>query len=416
MAGPAPEPTRPTRTGGTERPSSGHAGLFTEARAVRVAKAMVIALVLAAMASFIVMRDMMIDADRGLGGDFLAVYAAGVLAREGRPETAYDLATIVATEHRVMPQVTYVLPWPYPPVFQMVAMALAKLPYVWAYGVWALLLLALYVAMWRAAFGGGSAPFWLAMGSSTTYMNIVYGQNGLLNATLVGAGLLVLRTRPLLAGMAIGALCYKPQIGLPIGILLLATGQWRAVFGAALSVSLLCGASLALLGPDVWIAFINNAESTRALLEYRELPLAKLGTIFSVARMLGLAPAPAYVLQGIVAIAALALAVRAWRLGVEWEPKLAVMAATVPLVPPYLFDYDFTVLLLPIGWLLVDGFRHGWLPGMRTVLTLAWFAPTVSFTIASATHVQILPFTSLALFWMAWRRCIYGAAKRPFPA
>jgi hypothetical protein len=404
-------------SGVAERSSAaGSATLFTEARVLRVAKAMVVALVLAALASFIVMRDMMIDADRGLGGDFLGVYAAGLLAREGQPAKAYDLATIVATEHRIMPQVTYVLPWPYPPVFQMVALALTNLSYVWAYALWALLLLAIYIALLRKAFGVGSAPFWLAMGSATTYMNVVHGQNGLLNASLVGAGLLALRTRPLLAGMAIGALCYKPQVGLPIGILLLATGQWRAVAGAALSVTALCAASMAVLGLDVWIAFINNSGATRALLEYTGLPLAKLGTVFSSLRLVGIAPTPAYVLQGIVAVTVLALAVHGWRRTSEWEPRLAMMAATVPLVPPYLFDYDFAVLMLPIGWLLVDGFRHGWLPGMRTVLTAAWFSTAVASVIAGATHVQVLTLTSIALFWMAWRRCLHGPAARPFPA
>jgi hypothetical protein len=244
----------------------------------------------------------------------------------------------------------------------------------------------------------------------------VHGQNGLLNAALVGAGLLALRTRPLLAGMAIGALCYKPQVGLPIGILLLATGQWRAVLGAALSVLLLCGASAAVLGFDVWIAFVHNADATRELLEYAGLPLAKLGTMFAFARLLGIDATPAYVLQGVVAIAALALAIQAWRGTSEWEPRLAVMAATVSLVPPYLFDYDFAVLMLPVGLLLADGFRHGWLPGMRPVLAAAWFSTTVSAAIAGATHVQILTLTSVALFWMAWRRCRYGAAMRPFPA
>ncbi len=384
------------------------AAWFTEARVTLVARAMAIAFLLAGLSTLLLMRDMMLSPDRGLGGDFLGVYAAGVLAREGEPAKAYDLDAIVATERRVLPQADYVLPWPYPPVFQMVALPLTALPYVWAYALWAALLLALYIATWRGAFGVGSPAFWLAIGSSGVYVNVLHGQNGLLNAALIGIGLLALRARPLLAGIAIGALCYKPQIGLPIGILLLATGQWRAVGGAALSVALLCGASAAVLGLDVWHAFLDNGAATQALLENAGLPLSKLGTVFSFARLLGAAPAPAYVLQGIVALAALALAIQAWRRPGDETAKLALAAATVPLVPPYLFDYDFAILVLPVGLLLVDGFRNGWMPWMRTVLLVAWLAPAAAPGLATETNLQILPLVSIALFWVAWRRCVRG--------
>src|SRR5262245_50213709 len=152
-------------TGGS--PLAGGATWFTEARVALVAKAMTIAFLLAGLSTLLLMRDMMLSPDRGLGGDFLGVYAAGVLAREGEPAKAYDLPTIVATERRVLPQADYVLPWPYPPVFQTVALGLTSLPYVWAYALWAALLLAIYVATWRGAFGTRSPAFWLALGSSS---------------------------------------------------------------------------------------------------------------------------------------------------------------------------------------------------------------------------------------------------------
>lgn len=369
-----------------------------------LAKAFLIAFVLAGIATFMLMRDMMLSPGRGLGGDFLGVYAAGVLAQEGRPARAYDLPTIVGTEHRVLPGANYVLAWPYPPVFQTVALGLAALPYAWAYILWAALLAALYVVTCRRAFGS-SAAFWLAIGSSGVYVNVLHGQNGMLNASLVALGLLALRNRPLLAGLAIGALCYKPQIGFAIGILFVATGQWRATAAAALSTAVLCAGSAAVLGFDVWRAFLENGAAMRAMLENASLPLSKLGTVFSFARLLGAAPAPAYVLQGVVAIVVLALAIHAWRRPGDETAKIALAAASVPLVPPYLFDYDFVILVVPVGLLLMDGFRNGWMPLMRPVLLLAWLAPAAAPAIATATDVQVLPMASLALFWVAWRRC-----------
>lgn len=384
---------------------------FTEERVVRFSQAMVIALVIAGVGWLVTMRDLMVGPDRALGGDFLGVYAAGVLAREGTPAKAYDLAAIVEVEHKVMPQSGFVLPWPYPPVFQVVALPLAHLPYVWAYGLWAGLLLILYVVAWRGVFGGGTAPFWVAMGASGVHANVMLGQNGLLSAVLVAAGLLALRTRPLLAGMAIGALCYKPHIGLPIGLILLGAGQWRAVTGAALSAALLCLLSAAMLGLDVWRAFLDNGAATHALLQRADLPLNKIGTVFSLARLLGAGLTPALVLQGIVAVAALALAIRAWRRPGDMNAKLALAAATVPLVSPYMFDYDLVILVLPICLLLADGFRNGWLPGMRPILMAAWIAPAIAIYIADATHIQSLALTGIALFWAAWWRCASNATS-----
>lgn len=377
---------------------------FTEARVALFAKAIAVAFLLAFVGTLATMRDMMLSTDRGVGGDFIAFYAAGTLAREGQPSRAYDMVAIVEAEKRALPQATYTLMYAYPPMFQMVMKPLAGLPYVWAYVVWAALLFALYVVVWRVAFGD-SAAFWAALGSSTVYVNVLHGQNGLLSAALLGAGLLLLRQRPWLAGLAIGALCYKPQIGVSIGLLLLAGGQWRAVGGAALSVALLCAASAALLGLDVWRAFIEHGSDARIVLEGDGGPLDKIASVYSMVRKLGAPAAAAYAVHGIVALAVLALAIRAWRRDGEELPRIAMAASTVPLVSPYLFDYDLAVIVLPIGALLIDGFRNGWMPGMRVILSVAWLAPAVAPKLAEFTGVQIIPLASVALFAMAWRRC-----------
>lgn len=377
---------------------------FTEARVALLAKAIAVAFLLAFVATLATMRDMMLSADRGIGGDFIAFYAAGTLAREGQPSRAYDMAAIVEAERRALPQATYTLMYAYPPVLQMVLKPLAGLPYVWAYAVWAALLLALHVLVWRLAFGD-SAAFWAALGSSSVYLNVLHGQNGLLSAALLGTGLLLLHSRPLLAGLAIGALCYKPQIGISIGLLLLAGGQWRAVAGAAISVAVLCAASAAVLGLDVWRAFIEHGGAARVVLEGEGGPLDKIASVYAMMRKLGASVTASYVLHGIVALAVLALAIRAWRRSAEELPRVAMAAATVPLVSPYLFDYDLAVVVLPIGALLIDGFRNGWMPGMRAILAIAWLAPAIAPRLAELTGVQIMPLAGMALFWAAWRRC-----------
>ena len=60
-------------------------------------------------------------------------------------------------------------------------------------------------------------------------INIGHGQNGFLTAALLGGALVVLDRRPILAGILIGLLVYKPQYGLMIPIVLAVSGRWRAL-------------------------------------------------------------------------------------------------------------------------------------------------------------------------------------------
>ena len=73
----------------------------------------------------------------------------------------------------------------------------------------------------------------LACGSSSpspipaVFVNLGHGHNGFLTAALIGFALVTLDTRPVLAGVLFGLLAYKPQFGLMIPLVLVATGRWR---------------------------------------------------------------------------------------------------------------------------------------------------------------------------------------------
>ena len=67
-------------------------------------------------------------------------------------------------------------------------------------------------------------------------INIGHGQNGFLTAALLGGALVVLDRRPLVAGILLGLLAYKPQYGVCSRIVLAVSGRWRS-FAAAASPS-----------------------------------------------------------------------------------------------------------------------------------------------------------------------------------
>jgi len=119
-------------------------------------------------------------------------------------------------------------------------------------------------------------------------VNIGHGQNGFLTAALLGGALHWLDRRPLLAGVLIGLLAYKPQFGVLIPLALLANGRWSSIGAAAATVAALVAVSYVTLGSEVWHAFANSTTFTRTVvLEQGGTGWEKIQSIFSAARMWG---------------------------------------------------------------------------------------------------------------------------------
>lgn len=114
--------------------------------------------------------------------------------------------------------------WHYPPVFLFVAAALATLPYTTAYVLWTFGTFPAYLVAVRAIVGERSGYF-LAAAFPAVLCNFIVGQNGFLTAALLGGGLLLLAEAPILGGVCLGLLTFKPHLGLLVPIALIASGH-----------------------------------------------------------------------------------------------------------------------------------------------------------------------------------------------
>ncbi|WP_237748850.1 glycosyltransferase 87 family protein, partial [Sphingobium sp. ba1] len=74
----------------------------------------------------------------------------------------------------------------------------------------------------------------LALGAPVVLICLGHGQNAFLTASLLGGGMLLLDTRPWVAGILLGGLVYKPQFAVLIPVILLARGNLRAFVAAGL--------------------------------------------------------------------------------------------------------------------------------------------------------------------------------------
>jgi hypothetical protein len=148
------------------------------------------------------------------------------------------------------------MPFAYPPPFLLFVLPLGLLPYQAAAALW---IVGTYLLYFCAAKRLLPQSGWLVAAFPPVLLNGMIGQNGFLTAALFIAGMLCLARRPFLAGLILGCLVIKPQLGFLIPIAFVAAGQWRAFAGAALSaVGLLLGA-WAIFGTGAYAGMIEIA-------------------------------------------------------------------------------------------------------------------------------------------------------------
>jgi alpha-1,2-mannosyltransferase len=364
---------------------------------------------------------------RPLGTDFSNVYAAGTLVLEGQPQAPFDPALQYAREQAIFGAATPFFGWHYPPFFLFVAAALALMPYKLALVVWQGATLALYLLALRAIVVGsvpgisprlpgevdrakrgrvtgavvrwfhrsawtGDDPLWLilALAFPAVFINLGHGHNGFLTAALIGAALVNLDRRPLLAGLLLGLIVYKPQFGILIPLVLAASARWRAFAAAAATVAALALITTLAFGMSVWDAFMASTHFTRIIvLEAGETGWHKIQSVFSLVRMWGGPVALAYAVQAAVTVMLAAALVWLWRAPVDFSLKAAALIIAALLATPYGLDYDMTALAPAIAFLAVNGLRHGFAPYEKSALAALWIAPLVARSIAQAILVPV---------------------------
>jgi hypothetical protein len=359
------------------------------------------ALTLGIYVAFVVVAAMHTHNRIGLGGsplfyDFSVFHQAGVLANAGHPADAYDDARMIAAQRGAFPGNTLRLPWNYPPTFQLMMMPLGALPYVLAWLIWSGLIYGFYVLLARRLAADTDSLLFLLLAPGAA-VNLFFGQNGILSTILVGGGVLLLRTRPVLAGVLLGAMAYKPQLALLIPFALLAGREWRALTAAVLSQAALMLVSLLVLGAEPWLAFFYKLAHPAAVFSSSSSDWRGIPSMMIFARTLGLGPLASNIAHWSIAALAAAGTLWTWRKTRDGVIRAAGLAAAILLVTPYLRAYDMLLLALPIAMLLRGG------TGLveKAILFTAWLVPALLMFTAPA--IQYGPAVSLALmmavFW-----------------
>ena len=203
-----------------------------------------------------------------LSGDFVSFWTAGQLALQGHAAEAYTRLPHFALQLELHhdPGWGY-LAFFYPPFFLLLCAGFALLGFFPALCVWLAATLACYVAALRALLPKGlrdGMPVWvLFLGYPAVMINAGFGQNGFLSTALFGGAAVWLDRRPALAGICLGSLAYKPQLGIIVPLALIVARRWRCFAVAAATVLVLAAAATLAFGTDVWPAFMAGMGDAR---------------------------------------------------------------------------------------------------------------------------------------------------------
>jgi alpha-1,2-mannosyltransferase len=324
-----------------------------------------------------------------ISGDFVSFWTAGKLTLEGTPGDAYLKGPhfVLQAELTGDPDNWGYLAFFYPPFFLFLCAAFALVGYFPALCLWLTTTFAAYAAMLRGLLPRDmperNSVWALFLGYPAVMVNAGFGQNGFLSTALLGGAAIWLERRPALAGICLGCLSYKPQLGIIVPLALLAARRWRCFAVAGVTVLVLAAMATVAFGAEIWPAFFTNMGEARRSWMEPENPLYHQFwiTVFGAVRLHGGSLPLAYGAQTAVTLAAAALLVGVLLLrrpgAQSGRAQGAAIAACVPFCSPFMLEYDLMVLAVPMVWLIGEGLRGGFRRGEIVALCAAYVAPVI---------------------------------------
>jgi hypothetical protein len=345
---------------------------------------------------------------RPLGTDFVSFWSASHLALTGHSGSVYDPVTLNAAERALFPSGRAdFYAFFYPPTYLLLCLPLAALPYLTSLILWltggAIALLACIRRLLPQRWALLPILAYPAM-----IINIGHGQNGFLSASCFGGGMLLLQRWPVLAGLCLGGLAFKPHLALAVPLALVAARRWRVLAGAAASSLGLFALSWIVLGRSAWTDWFRLSSLARAALEGQLVGDAKMPSVFAAVRLLHGTLVGAYAAQGAAAFVAGILLTRTAIKRPGAHAEGAVMVVSTLMCTPFVLDYDLVCLSLPLAWVVAEAQRTGWYPWEKITLLLAFGLPLFSRTVAMGLGLPLAPCILGAFLLVVIRRAHAG--------
>lgn len=330
-----------------------------------------------------------------VGRDFLNLWIVGRAAWAGDPARLYDLSTYANTVAALVGPGYPGQQWSYPPTTLLVGAPFGLLPYGVALLLWTLIgtvTLAAALRLWTR----DARLILVLLLCPAAVFGMMSGQFAALAAAIILAVLHWRESRPWFAGMLLGLLTVKPQLGLLFPLMLLATGNWRAICAAGAVTLGLAGLTVLLWGSDIWRVYLDQGIANQSLILSDPDHLAGpfMPTLFMNLRSAEFGSGVAGAAQAALSLLAAALV---W-LRFHRQPDAADISANALFLAcavaatPYMLSYDSLSLAI-MAALLLPCERD------RPLLLAIFFLPLVQIVAGSAG----IPGPALLPPLLAWR-------------
>ena len=327
--------------------------------------------------------------------DFLNLYTGSSLARDGDFSQLFDRETQLRRERELVPATEELYPFVRPHFYAAILTPLSLIPFAAAFWVWLALHSALLIGCWTWAsqrFG----PDALIFGSLylPTAVGIAHGQDCVFLLVIVIAAYVAAdQGKDMSAGalLAIGLIKFHLLLLVPVAMAL--RGKWRLLQGFCAVAALEVAVSAVVSGWSGMKQYVDLllAKDIRGLSPSPELMI----NVHSIPKNFGID-------QPAVSAISVALVIGLVVVGGRGAPLwrwLSVALVGSLLVPPHVYGYDASMLLLPV-WLALFLSKKLW----TRLMALALGTPPVFFVSMAGAPWSVLPAVVLLLFLtaLAW--------------
>lgn len=335
-------------------------------------------------------------------GDFFALWSYAKIAIAHAPAELYDPAALHAAQVALGMEAGQQNPFPYPPSFLLILWPLGFLSYLSAYALWIAVTFGLYV--WATVERSAQAlTTAIAILAPTSTIMLVAGQSGFLAGALAIGGLRLIRTRPILAGVLLGLLSYKPQLWLLVPIALIAARAWRTLAAIGLTIAALVALTSIAFGWSIWPAWLASLPAYSRDFDAGAIRYHLMPTVTANLQMFGVSLSAARLIQLAVAAGIAILIWRCFRSGATRQAASALLAGTF-LATPHAFVYDLPMLTGAITGFVAEKLRidDGFSLAEIAVLVFALAFPALM--MFAGPHIPVSTLPEVLLFGLVLAR------------
>lgn len=320
--------------------------------------------------------------------DFRVFWGAAKLALAGDPLGAFDEVKLQVAGNST-PDLW--LPWLYAPGFLILLLPFGALPFYLALAIFSALSITLMAIALRPFVGGVKLAWVFMVFAPACASNLSLGQN----SVIWFAGFLIamhaLRSgRDVQAGLILGILTLKPQLGLLIPLALVGVAAWRTIGVAAVTTLLVAGLPTLIYGTEYWVAMYANQIKQVGYIVSAPNGIQVMVSPYSVFVRAGIPSGIAQNLQWGVTLITAALVWWTWsKKNIGFDHKLAIIFCAMPFSSPYYWYYDIASLALAALFMFranVVSLR----PAGSVLLFFMWMGTPLLFLLLIA-HVFFFP-------------------------